>query len=145
MLALASAALLAACPARSASAPSPEPGTQAPAGPLVTTLQVQPSSDSVRLTLLVTNAGTAPVVMEFASGQSYDFAISDGDRRVWVWSEGRMFTQSLRQETLAPGETHTLSESWKADPALRGRLLTATAWVRSSSHPALRTQAFRLP
>jgi hypothetical protein len=144
MLALASAALLAACPARPAAAPAPESGTPGASGALVTTLQVQPTADSVRLTLLVTNTSTQPVTLEFATGQSYDFAISDGERRVWRWSEDRSFTQALRQQVLAPGQTETMSEAWKADPALRGRLLTATAWVRSSSHPSLRTQAFRL-
>jgi hypothetical protein len=56
-----------------------------------------------------------------------------------------MFTQALRAETLAPGETRAFHESWRPAPELRGKLLTATARLTSSSHPVERTQAFRLP
>ncbi|HEX6746583.1 MAG TPA: BsuPI-related putative proteinase inhibitor [Longimicrobium sp.] len=140
--------LLTACPAspREAQAPAPDGGgSGAGAGPLVSSLQIQPGADAVVFTLAVTNATRAPVTLEFTSGQSYDFVVGDGGREVWRWSAERMFTQALRSETLAAGETRTWREAWRPDQSLRGRELTATARLVSSSHPLARTQSFRLP
>jgi hypothetical protein len=106
---------------------------------------VQPTADSVRFLLQVTNATRGPLTLDFRSGQSYDFAVSDGGRPVWSWAADMMFTQALRSETLAAGETRAFSESWRPPAELRGRLLTATARLTSSNHPVARTQAFRLP
>jgi len=106
---------------------------------------VEPSADSVRFLLQVTNATQGPLTLEFRSGQSYDFSVTDAGRPVWSWSQEMMFTQALRSETLAPGETREYRESWHPSAELRGRLLTATARLTSSSHPVERSQAFRLP
>ncbi|HEX8244027.1 MAG TPA: BsuPI-related putative proteinase inhibitor [Longimicrobium sp.] len=151
VLALAALALLSACPRPqppAAPAPSPAPGEGAAggsAGPLVSSLQIQATADSVAFTLAVTNATRQPLTLEFRSGQSYDFAVADGGREVWRWSAGLMFTQALRSETLAAGETRTWRESWRPPAELRGRELTATARLVSASHPLTRTQTFRLP
>lgn len=149
VLAFAALALLAACdpfPMRSAD-PAPEGGASGgtPAGPLAASFQIQPAGDSVAFVLAVTNATQAPLALEFRSGQSYDFAVADGGREVWRWSAERMFTQALRGETLAPGQTLTWREVWRPDASLRGRSLTATARLTSASHPLERTQTFRLP
>jgi len=147
--ALAFAALtLAACTPPGAQAPAPAAGSDAgggAAGPLVSTLSVEPTADSVRLLLQVTNATQGPLTLQFRSGQSYDFSVSDGGRVLWTWSQEMGFTQALRSETLAAGETRAFSESWRPAPELRGRTLTATARLVSTSHPVERTQAFRLP
>ena len=147
-LAFAALTLLAACTPPGAQAPAPAAGSDAgggAAGPLVSTLSVEPTADSVRLLLQVTNATQGPLTLDFRSGQSYDFAVSDGGRTVWTWSADMMFTQALRSETLAPGETRSYRESWRPPAELRGRTLTATARLVSTSHPVARTQAFRLP
>ncbi|HYH81901.1 MAG TPA: BsuPI-related putative proteinase inhibitor [Longimicrobium sp.] len=149
-LALAAMALIAAaCQPRTAAAPAPSSGPgDAPAGaagPLVTTLQTAASADSVRFTLQVTNASQQPVTLQFSSGQSYDFTVRDGSTEVWRWSADMMFTQALRGESLAPGQTRSWSETWRPAASLRGRALTATARLASTSHPVERTQAFRLP
>ncbi len=137
----------AACrPHPAAPAPSAAPGEAAgAAGPLVTTLQTAAGPDSVRFTLQVTNASQQAVTLRFSSGQSYDFSVGDGGAVVWRWSEDRMFTQALRAETLAPGQTRSWSETWRPAASLRGHLLTATARLTSTSHPAERAQTFRLP
>jgi hypothetical protein len=147
-LALAALTLLAACVPPAPSAPAPAGGSDAgggAAGPLVTTLSVEPSADSVHFLLQVTNATQAPLALQFRSGQSYDFTVADGGRTVWSWSQEMMFTQALRTETLAAGETRTYRETWRPPAQLRGKLLTATARLASSSHPVERTQTFRLP
>lgn len=142
--------LLAACQPRPAASTPPTPmndaaPSAAPAGELVTTLQVAPTADSVVFTLQVTNAALAPVTLRFSSGQTYDFTVTDGGRTVWEWGAERMFTQALRAETLAPGDTRSWREVWRPSAALRGHELTVTARLLSASHPAERTQGFRLP
>ena len=147
-LALAALALLSACVPSSPAAPAPaESGGSGggATGPLVTTLSVEATADSVRFLLQVTNATQAPVVLEFRSGQSYDFTVRDGATTVWSWGADMMFTQALRSMSLAPGETRSFTESWRPPASLRGRALTATAQLTSMSHPVERTQAFRLP
>ncbi|HWK90018.1 MAG TPA: BsuPI-related putative proteinase inhibitor [Longimicrobium sp.] len=141
-LVLAAAALLGGCPPP-APTPMPDP-SQAAAGPLVSSLQVQPSGDSVRLVLQVTNATSSPLELGFSSGQSYDFAVSAGGREVWRWSADMGFTQAIRSETLAPGQTLSFAETWTPPPGLTGEL-TATARLTSSTHPVERTAVFRLP
>ena len=148
-LAFAALTLLAACTPPGAQAPAPAAGSEgggAAAGePLVTTLSVEPAADSVRFLLQVTNATQGPLTLEFHSGQSFDFSVSDGGRTLWTWSAEMMFTQALRSETLAAGETRSFDASWRPPADARGRTLTATGRLTSSSHPVERTQAFRLP
>jgi len=147
--AFAALALLAACvPAQPAAPASPagsEGGGASAGEPLVTTLSVEPTADSVRFLLQVTNATQAPLTLEFRSGQSYDFVVSDGGQTVWSWASDMMFTQALRSVTLASGETKSYAETWRPAASLRGKTLSVTARLTSSSHPAARTQAFRLP
>jgi hypothetical protein len=128
-----------------APAPTSAPGDASGLGPLITTLQTAAAPDSVRFTLQVTNASQQPVTLQFNSGQTYDFTVSDGGAVVWRWSEDHMFTQALRGEALAPGQTRSWSETWRPAASLRGHLLTATARLASTSHPVERTQTFRLP
>jgi hypothetical protein len=150
MLALAALALFAACQPRTVNAPAAgDPGTDASgaagdANPLAVSFQIQ-AGDSVAFLLQATNTTRAPLAIQFPSGQSYDFSVEDAGRTVWRWSEGMMFTQMVRNETLAPGETRTYREVWHPAASLRGKSLTATARLTSSNHAAVRTQTFRLP
>ncbi|HEU0055530.1 MAG TPA: BsuPI-related putative proteinase inhibitor [Longimicrobium sp.] len=147
MLARRAAALLlfamAACHSR---VPAPAAEGSAAPGPLVTSLQVEPSPDSVRFVLQVTNASAEPVELRFNSGQRYDFAArDDAGREAWRWSAGQGFIQVLGSETLAPGQTVTHAESWRPGAEWRGRELTGVGRLTSSSHPAERTVRFRVP
>ena len=142
LLALAALAL-AACAPPPAEAP-PAPASDADPAGLIASLTVEPGPDSVRMVLQVTNAGTAPVELAFSSGQTYDFAVQGGGREIWRWSADRGFTQALRTETLAAGETRAWAESWTPPRGTTGTL-TATATLTSSSHPVERTTQFRLP
>lgn len=71
--------------------------------------------DAVEFALTVTNTGDEPATLDFRSGLTADFAVVDGDEDVWRWSDGRMFTQALQTETLAPGENVVYTATW-AEP-----------------------------
>jgi hypothetical protein len=67
----------------------------------------------VGLVLEVRNAGDAPRRLEFASGRTHDFAVSDAQgRELWRWSRGRFFVQMLSEIELAPGESRRFAEAW---------------------------------
>ncbi len=124
-----------------ASTPAPAPGGD---GGIVSSLSVSPAGDTVHLALQLTNAGDAPVVMSFANGQTYDFAVLQGGETLWQWSRDMRFVQMLRDETLAPGETRTITEHWVPGRRMAGEL-TARAWLTSTSHALERTATFRMP
>src|SRR6185437_3508786 len=67
----------------------------------------------VRLTFAIANSGPAPVTLQFATSQKYDFEIRRGGQTVWRWSADRMFTQALTSLTLAPGARQTFAVTWK--------------------------------
>lgn len=87
---------------------------------LDSTLDADVGEDAVEFTLTVTNAGTERVEFEFTSGLGADFVVCDAttdeETEVWRWSEGRLFTQMLRSEVLAPGESIAHTGSWEDPP-----------------------------
>jgi hypothetical protein len=138
----AAALLLAAC--TPVPPPAQGPGPAAADEALVSSLSVETVGDTVRLSLQVTNATDVPLTLVFPSGQTYDFAVLRGGETLWRWSADRSFIQSVREETLAAGETRTYTETWAPGGPQRGEL-AARAWLTSSSHPVERTATIRLP
>lgn len=112
--------------------------------PLVSSLQVATTADSVRFVLQVTNSGPAPVVLEFPSGQTHDFVVTRGGTELWRWSADRVFTQALRSETLAPGETRAFDGAWRPAAGTGGEL-EARGLLTARGRPAEQRAAFRLP
>ncbi|HST61163.1 MAG TPA: BsuPI-related putative proteinase inhibitor [Longimicrobium sp.] len=143
---LAAAVLAAACApaAPPAGTGAPAPRQDAAPAALATSLSVETAGDTVRMTLQVTNATAGPLAVAFPSGQTYDFAVLRGSDTLWQWSANKRWTQALREETLAPGETRTYTEPWVPESPVRGEL-TARGWLTSSSHPVERTATIRLP
>lgn len=141
LLSLLPLAVLAACAAAATVAPPPSGGS---AGPLVSSLQVQTYADSVRFVLQVTNASGAALPVTFPSGQSADFTVSRDGRELWRWSADRGFTQAVRQETLAPGETRTFEASWNPPAGTTGQLV-ARAVLTSSDQRVQQASYFSLP
>jgi hypothetical protein len=145
VLGLAVAAAFAAC-----SPPPPENprGTASPAPqggePLASSLQVAPAGDSVSFVLQVTNAGPAPVALTFPTGQSFDFAVSRDGREVWRWSADRSFTQAVREESIAAGETRRYEASWRPPAGTHGAL-AARGWITARQVRAERSTGFALP
>lgn len=140
LLALLPLVALAAC---AAAAVTPVGGSGSPA-PLVSSLQVQTYADSVRFVLQVTNAGTTAVPVTFPSGQSADFTVLRDGREIWRWSAERGFTQAVRQESFAPGETRSFEGTWTPPPGTRGQLV-ARAVLTSSDRRLEQASHFSLP
>lgn len=69
---------------------------------------------SVRFVLRLTNNGGTPERLDFASGQLYDFWVTEGAEEIWRWSDDRSFTQSLEQRTIATQDSLTLEETWES-------------------------------
>lgn len=78
-------------------------------------LAVSRSDDAVAFTFVVTNAGDEPVELRFRNGLAADFVVLDGETAVWRWSDGRLFTQALWSEPLAPDGSVTYEATW-SDP-----------------------------
>jgi hypothetical protein len=103
---------------------------------------VHAGSSTVRLALHVVNAGSKLVEITFPSGQTHDFVILDSlGREMWHWSSGRMFTQSLRNKTLAGGEALDVEETWKSSALAPGRY-TARGMLTSVNFPLTQQAGF---
>lgn len=82
---------------------------------LLPSVQATALGDSVEFVLQVTNTTGSEIDLTYPTGQSFDFVVSDAaGREVWRWSADRMFTQAVREEELAAGETLTYSAAWAA-------------------------------
>lgn len=136
--------LAAAAVGTSACAPYRAVPQHLPPGSLVSSLNVETARDSVRFVYQVTNAAGAPVALTFPSGQSFDLVVEGGGRELWLWSADRMFTQAVRTETLAPGETRTYTAAWSPPAGVSGEL-AARAFLTAREHRAEQPASFRLP
>jgi hypothetical protein len=70
---------------------------------------------AVRFALRVTNTGGRPEELRFASGQLYDFWVTDGAKEVWRWSDDRRFTQATQERSIPSQDSLTLEESWRSE------------------------------
>ena len=114
-----------------------------PASDLLPTVQAEMHGDSVHFVLQVTNTTTAPVPLNFTTGQSYDFVVKQADREIWRWSGGRSFTQALRDVVLAAGETRRYDASWAPPAGATGEFVVdATMMLRE--RPVAQSTRFRL-
>lgn len=106
-------------------------------------LLVMKSDGALRFALQVANAGTKRIELTFPDGQTHDIVVVDSTgRRVWQWSEGRLFTQGMRTATIAGGDTLDVDGTWKR-PATQGTL-TAIATLRSGNYPVEQRVSFVL-
>ncbi len=111
--------------------------------------------DVVTFTFTVTNSTTEHVELTFYNGQTADVVVHDdtgGDRdreagdgelrdAVWRWSDGRMFTQAIRNSTLAPGEEAREEMIWE-NPTPGS--YTAVATLEASDTSAHAERAFEV-
>ena len=100
---------------------------------LVSSVEVEVAANTVRMVLHVTNPTNRPVVLEFSSGQRYDFAVRTADGQdVWRWSADKSFMQALSSQTIAPGATIDFVETWQ--PGNRTGSFTAIAELVATNH-----------
>lgn len=70
---------------------------------LTTDKVVYAAGQPINMELCVFNRTSEKTTLQFRNAQRFDFTIEDGDgKKLWRWSEGRMFAQMLGQETLGP-------------------------------------------
>ncbi|WP_049995145.1 BsuPI-related putative proteinase inhibitor [Halapricum salinum] len=81
------------------------------------TLSVEQADGELSITLTATNTGSEPVELTFSDGQTIEAVAEHGSQEIWRYSEGRMFTQALRTERLAPDERLVESVTWSQPPA----------------------------
>jgi hypothetical protein len=119
-----------------AAAAGADPAAQ-PADDLATSLLARVSDASVDFVLNVSNAGGAPVRLDFNSGQRFDVSVTDSaGNGVWHWSADKSFIQSLGSETLEPGATLAYEATWPAAPPgsyrALGEITASNAEIRQS-------------
>jgi hypothetical protein len=121
---------------------APRAAKRDPKMPVAAQLYVHAMDSTVRLAFHVTNTGKKRVELNFPSGQTYDFVILDTlGREMWRWGNGRMFTQALRNKSLAGGEALDLEETWKESSLPPGRY-TARALLTSENFPLVQQTEF---
>lgn len=135
------ASALAACASPPEEMPHPEEDSVPQE--LVTSLEVKVGGDSVQLRLHATNVTERPVVLEFTSGQRFDFAIQQEGREIWRWSTGRAFTQALGSESISPGATLTYSAAW--EPEERTGNFRAVGMITARERAVRQEATFSLP
>jgi|AntRauTorcE11898_2_1112593.scaffolds.fasta_scaffold16077_3 hypothetical protein len=81
------------------------------------TVSIERARDDIEITLAATNTGEEPVELTFTDGQTIEVVASREGAEVWRYSDGRMFTQALRFETVVPGEQLSESVAWSKPPA----------------------------
>lgn len=69
----------------------------------------------VQFVFTVRNTEDEPIELRFRDGCTADFVLVEDGMERWRWSNGRLFTQALHSERLAPGEPATYEGSW-SDP-----------------------------
>lgn len=79
---------------------------------LASSVEVEVGANDVRLVFHITNPSDRPVVLEFSSGQRYDFAVRNAAGVVWRWSAAQSFMQALGTETIPAGGSLRYSETW---------------------------------
>ncbi|MDA0711149.1 MAG: BsuPI-related putative proteinase inhibitor [bacterium] len=97
---------------------------------------------SAHVTYRIVNVTEETIPLLFRSGQTFDFILNGPRGEVWRWSTGRGFDDGLHAQTLAPGESVTVRESFPLS-ALSSMgdgvyslqvYLTLTAEDRQSAH-----------
>ncbi|WP_265111174.1 BsuPI-related putative proteinase inhibitor [Halosolutus halophilus] len=84
--------------------------------------------ETVAFAFSVTNTGTEPVELQFSDACKAEFVVQTDGQEVWRFTDGRMFTQVISSERLAPDETATYDGEW-SDP--RSGSYTAVAELRA--------------
>lgn len=84
---------------------------------LESALDVSMSDDGhdVRLAFTVHNTGSETTDLRFSDACKADFAVREGGREVWRFTDGRAFAQLIGEESIPPGESVTYDGTWE-DP-----------------------------
>lgn len=119
-------------------------GTTPPKGVTVTVAVAKHTyltSEPITIDITVRNDGPTPVAYSRGSGQEFELWAIGEDGDMWAYSNGLVFTQEMRKETLAPGESRTRTAVWDqstcAGPKVRpGAYSVMGSWKASQSRTA---------
>lgn len=95
-------------------------------------LSLSEKNGRLLLELKVSNIGDTPYTVNHRTSQSYDFIITDkNSKKIWQWSDGMTFTQSLSTTTIAPHsfEVYTAELDRKAYRKIKENAVLATAYI----------------
>ncbi|MFY7920975.1 MAG: BsuPI-related putative proteinase inhibitor [Gemmatimonas sp.] len=105
-------------------------------------VMVDTAQGTVRFAIAVANESAKRVELLFPDGRTHDFAVLDSaGHEVWRWSEGRMFTQGMRNRLLDAHDSTVYDERW--EPPAPGRY-TLVAQLNSDNYPVRQRVDFAL-
>jgi len=83
------------------------------------TVSAIPGADQIIMNLTIMNNTGEPVILNYTSGQRYDFSLLDANKEsLYTWSADKLFIQQLSSETLAAGESIGYSETLNGEQYL---------------------------
>jgi hypothetical protein len=101
-------------------------------------------ANGVHLALHVSNDAAKSVELNFPSGQTHDFIVTDTTgREVWKWSTGRLFTQAMQNKVLGREESVAYRADWDPGP-LHGTYVAVVS-LKSENHPMEQRVRFEIP
>jgi hypothetical protein len=106
--------------ARGAAPVAPAPVSAVPTVAAVTAenpvliVSTQADPQGLKLELMVVNKSNKLLPFKFNSSRTYDFVIKDPatGREIWSWSNGMMFAQVIRSDSIRADSKWTFSEVW---------------------------------
>lgn len=69
-------------------------------------------NDTVLITLTLQNTTRTPQAYSFASMQRFDVLIKQDGKKIWQWSEERLFAQVFTKLVIAPGDSRVFKVEW---------------------------------
>lgn len=76
-------------------------------------LDVEVLQDSCRFSLIVSNNTDTEIILQFPTGQQYDFVVKSSDGQiVWQWSRGMAFIQMFTSLILNPHEEKRFTDEY---------------------------------
>lgn len=109
---------------------------------VISHVMVDTARGTVRFAIEIANDSRKRVELTFPDGRTHDFVVLDaGGRQVWRWSEGRIFTQSMRNRLVEANDVVVYDERWS--PPSPGRY-TLVAQLHSENYPLQQRVDFAL-
>lgn len=79
-------------------------------------LEIERTDDAIVFRLIIQNDGEKPETLRFPDACRADFFVSQDDKELWRWSDGRLFARAQVEEQLPPGEELTFRGTWDEPP-----------------------------
>ena len=101
--------------------------------------------ETVHVTLGLQNEGTMTRDYHFRTAQRFDLLVERDGRKIWQWSDDRLFAQVLSTLAIRPGDSRLFKAEWKqvdasGQPVPVG-VYSIHAWILGSKETAERVIA----